>query len=75
MRNKIYVVSYGIYWKVRCDHCESKVINTQYEAIKIAKNHVSDLPEGILSQIIIQKSDGTFREEWTYGKDPFPPRG
>lgn len=75
MRKKIYVLSYGNQWKVQCEHCNSKVTNTQSEAIGIAKKHVSDLREGELSQILIQRDDGRFRTEWTYGSDPFPPAG
>lgn len=28
-----------------------------------------------LGQLKIQKQDGTFQSEYTYGKDPFPPEG
>ena len=28
-----------------------------------------------LSQLKIQKRDGTFQKGYTYGKDPFPPEG
>ncbi len=28
-----------------------------------------------LGQLKIQKRDGTFQAEYTYGKDPFPPEG
>ncbi len=28
-----------------------------------------------LGQLKIQKRDGTFQTEYTYGKDPFPPEG
>jgi len=28
-----------------------------------------------LGQLKIQKWDGTFQAEYTYGKDPFPPEG
>ena len=28
-----------------------------------------------LGQLKIQKQDGTFQKEYTYGKDPFPPEG
>lgn len=28
-----------------------------------------------LSQVIIQKKDGTIQTEYTYGKDPYPPKG
>lgn len=75
MRKSIYVVTYGNKWKVKCDHCKEEVADTQAEAIKIAKKHVSSLPEGTLSQIVLQGKDSQFRTEWTYGKDPFPPRG
>jgi hypothetical protein len=27
------------------------------------------------SQVLVQKQDGTWQVEWTYGDDPFPPRG
>lgn len=75
MRQVIYVLSYGAHWKVRCEHCGEEIKNTQYEAIKLAKNHVASLSPGTLSQILIQGDDGRFRAEWTYGSDPFPPKG
>jgi hypothetical protein len=28
-----------------------------------------------LGQLKIQRRDGTFQREYTYGKDPFPPEG
>lgn len=75
MRNKIYVVSQGDRWVVRCEHCNSETKNTQFEAITLAKSHVTGLPQGTLSQILVQNDDGRFRTEWTYGNDPFPPKG
>lgn len=75
MRRKIYVLSHGNQWKVQCDHCSSEITNTQSEGIRIARQHVASLPAGTLSQILIQRDDGRFRTEWTYGSDPFPPRG
>lgn len=75
MRKIIYVLSHGNQWKVQCDHCGSEVTNTQSEAIRIAKQHVASLVAGTLSQILIQGDGGKFRTEWTYGSDPFPPRG
>ena len=27
------------------------------------------------SQVVVRKADGTIQTEWTYGTDPFPPRG
>jgi hypothetical protein len=75
MRKVIFVLSHGNQWKVQCDHCKSAITNTQSEAIKIAKKHVAELPAGTLSQILIQGDGGRYRTEWTYGNDPFPPRG
>lgn len=75
MRKVVYVLSQGTKWKVKCDHCSSEIKNTQSEAIRLARSHISSLPEGSLSQILIQRDSGKFRTEWTYGQDPFPPRG
>lgn len=74
-RKKIYVLSHGSQWKVKCDHCNSQIVSTQAEGIRIAKNHVAGLSAGMLAQILVQRDKGGWREEWTYGKDPFPPRG
>jgi len=27
------------------------------------------------SQCVIHRADGTFEKEWTYGDDPYPPKG
>lgn len=75
MRKVIYVLSHGLEWKVNCDHCASRVMKTQGEAIKLARAHIASLPEGSLAQILVQGDGGRFRAEWTYGEDPFPPRG
>ena len=75
MRKTIYILSSGVKWKVQCDHCNSDILDTQIEGIKVAKKHIANLPEGTLSQILIQGNGGKFRTEWTYGEDPFPPRG
>lgn len=75
MRKVIYVLSHGTKWKMQCEHCNSVVTNTQTEAIKLAKHHVAELPLGTLSQILVQRDNGQFRTEWTYGQDPFPPKG
>jgi hypothetical protein len=75
MRKVIYVLSHGDKWKVKCDHCDEQIKDTQSEAIKFARKHVAALPPGTLSQILIQGEGGKWRIEWTYGQDPFPPPG
>lgn len=75
MRKIIYVLSHQGKWKVQCDHCSSEVYGTQTEAIRVARQHVGAQPAGTLSQILVQRVGGEWRTEWTYGKDPFPPKG
>lgn len=75
MRNKIYVLSHGLKWKIQCDHCQIWIADTKAEAVSFARKHVGGLPPGTLAQILVQRTDGTWQTEWTYGKDPFPPRG
>jgi hypothetical protein len=74
-RKSIYVVTSGTGWKVRCEHCKEGLYTTQAAAISAARKHVGALPQGTLSQILIQGANSQFRTEWTYGKDPFPPKG
>ncbi len=76
MRESIYVVTHGSQWKVMCKHCHrNEFHDTQAAAIKSARQHVAMSGEGALAQILIQGANSQFRAEWTYGKDPFPPRG
>lgn len=76
MREVIYVLSDGTKWKVLCKHCNKYwLFEKQADAIARARDHVGVLPQGTLSQILVQGQDGKFRTEWTYNKDPFPPRG
>jgi hypothetical protein len=76
MREIVYVLSNGTQWKVQCNHCKrTQDTSTQAEAIRVAKQHVASLAAGTLSQILVQGQNGQWRTEWTYGNDPFPPRG
>jgi hypothetical protein len=76
MRKVIYVLSHGTQWKMKCEHCGvEEITSTQVEAIRWAKRHAGNLPAGTLSQILVQGDAGRWRTEWTYGSDPFPPRG
>ncbi len=63
-------------WKI---HWQGEDAGSFYDkkedAVREARRMVGRLPEGYCSQIKIKKLDGTFQTEWTYGKDPFPPRG
>lgn len=68
-----YVVRNGESWGLRGEGSERLTgrFSTQAEAIQrgreIARNQGSELR--------IQGSDGRFREGWSYGNDPYPPKG
>lgn len=49
-----------------------KLFDTKEKAIKIGRKIAkSEQP----SQLIIHKKDGTIQTEYTYSKDPHPPKG
>ena len=75
-RVRLFVSPSGSQWKVQFEG-GSLVSNhpTQEAAIKAARAKVASLPEGECSQIMVQGTDGKFRTEWTYGNDPYPPKG
>lgn len=68
-----YVVRNGDNWALRGEGNSrlTQKFTTQGEAIargkSIAKNQEAELR--------IQGRDAKFREAWSYGNDPFPPRG
>jgi hypothetical protein len=68
-----YVVTNGDKWGVRGEGNDrlTRVFDTQREAIDygrgIARNQESELR--------IQGRDSRFREAYSYGNDPFPPKG
>lgn len=61
-------------WKVKEENASRASSNhdTKAEAIERAKELAKNQN---LGQVIIHKQDGTFQTEYTYGKDPFPPKG
>lgn len=75
-QRKSYFVSPGGdgSWKVKAAKAEraSSVHENKAEAVQKAKQLAKSHP---LSQVVVQKSDGTFQTEYTYGKDPYPPKG
>ncbi|MFO8008317.1 MAG: DUF2188 domain-containing protein [Candidatus Brocadiia bacterium] len=61
-------------WEVKAEGASraSSVHDRKQDAVQqgrqIARRHRP-------SQLIIKKQDGTIQAEYTYGKDPYPPRG
>lgn len=76
MANVLWVSPDGGQWKVQWERGD--VISrhsTQTDAIAAARKIVRDNPPEHVRQIKVQRPDGTIREEWTYGKDTYPPPG
>lgn len=68
-----YVVRSGDGWGVRGEGNSRLTgrFDTQAEAIQRGR----DIAVNQGSELRIQGSDTRFREAWSYGSDPFPPKG
>lgn len=68
-----YVVKNGDNWGVRGEGNErlTKSLDTQREAI----DHGRDIARNQSAELRIQGRNGQFREAWSYGNDPHPPKG
>ncbi|MCC2977969.1 DUF2188 domain-containing protein [Sphingomonas sp. PL-96] len=70
-----YVLKSGTGWKVR--HSETDYeYPTQAAAMKAAVDAAnSSGKKGHDAQVLVQGHDGKWQTEWTYGHDPYPPKG
>jgi len=76
MAKNLYVSPASGDWKVHWEKESSgPVFALKEAAIKHARSMVKDHREGEVLSIRVQRADGTFQSEWTYGKDPYPPKG
>lgn len=68
-----YVVRNGDGWGVRGEGNQrlTKACDTQAEAIERGR----DIARNQHSELRIQGRDARFREAWSYGNDPYPPKG
>jgi len=68
-----YVVRNGDKWGVRGEGNErlTRRFDTQREAIDFGRS----IAQREQSELRIQGRDGQFREAYSYGNDPFPPKG
>lgn len=68
-----HVVPAGKDWAVKGAGNEkaTKVVSTQKEAIKIAK----EIAQNQKSELVIHGTDGKIRDKNSYGPDSFPPKG
>ncbi len=68
-----YVVTRGDRWAVRGEGNArpTRIFETQREAI----NYGRSLARNQESELRIQGRDSRFREAYSYGNDPYPPKG
>jgi hypothetical protein len=61
-------------WSVKSEGAQRALKNfeNKNDAIKFGREVAKN---ATLGQLKIQKQDGTFQKEYTYGSDPYPPEG
>jgi hypothetical protein len=77
MARKHYrILSHGLQWRLEYPDGQSVHYGTQAQAIRRAVDLAhEDGRAGHDAQVIIQGQNGQWRTEWTYGHDPYPPKG
>ena len=62
-------------WQIAFDGEHYGPYATQRDATRAAVDAAHRCGEqGVDAQVLIQAADNKFRTEWTYGRDPYPPR-
>jgi len=67
----------GNNWKVTRESVDQHRFAIKAEAVREGQSRTRGEWENAhrLTQLVVHKADGTFAHEYTYGEDPFPPRG
>jgi hypothetical protein len=71
-RNVYHVVPHGTYWQVKHN---GQVISTHFTKQVAVESGRRVAHANMPSQLVLHNADGTIETEWTYGNDPYPPRG
>lgn len=68
-----HVVPHGNQWAVKGEKNDkaTKVVETQSEAIKIAR----EIAINQQSEVVIHRPNGQIRDKDSYGNDDYPPKG
>ncbi|WP_374311177.1 DUF2188 domain-containing protein [Dongia sp.] len=63
-------------WKISYEGKHHGSYDTQHAATRQAIDWAQEVGgKGHSASVLIKGEDGRFRTEWTYGKDPYPPKG
>lgn len=71
-RKQYHVVPDGANWSVKLGGVVQATKSTKQAAVDWA---VATAKANQPSQVVIHKADGTIETEYTYGNDPYPPKG
>ena len=73
MKKNQHVVPHAEGWAVKGEgnNRATRVFPKQTEAIEFGRT----IAQNQKAQLKVHSADGKIRTEYTYGKDPFPPRG
>jgi hypothetical protein len=75
-RLQYFVVRHENQWKISFDGKHYGPYSTQAIAIRTAVDAAhSSGKNGHDAQVLVQGLNSQFRTEWTYGSDPYPPKG
>ena len=75
-RLKYYVVLHHGEWKISFQDKHYGPYDTQKIAIRTAVDAAHDAgKKGYDAQVLVQGANSLWRTEWTYGNDPYPPKG
>lgn len=75
-RLQYVVVNHNNEWKISFEGKHYGPYKTQKEGITVVVNEAHDSgKKGHDTQVLVQGVDSKFRTEWTYGNDPYPPKG
>jgi hypothetical protein len=76
-RTQYFVVYHEKQWKIKLNDKHFGPYLTQQiaikEAVETANREGKRNSDG--AQVLVQGLNNQWRTEWTYGKDPFPPKG
>ena len=73
MGKQIHIVKNGKVWKVKQDGCLRSSGNFNYQYQAIDRGRQIAINQG--KELTIHATDGHIRDKWSYGNDPFPPKG
>ena len=75
-REQYFVVFHDNQWKIKHNDRHLDTYPSQKQAIADAVKFAhEDGQKGHDAQVLVQGKDLLFKTDWTYGHDPYPPRG